>query len=360
MAKKANGFMIFNDTMRAISPLPPEEFKSLVVAMFQYFLGEEPTPLIGVATYFWPIVTEQIDRAKASYKRRCKANAANAKKRKMMAEAAAEAATGTASGAATDTATTQKDVVFSDTTNEHLNECDTNCIQNSANASQSDRTHDQSSQTDTNICESAVNVNGNENGIEIQNGIQNEIQNEIEIEDRIQDRDQDRDQDRNVTENADADGSASAAGGTGSDAVTVTVTDTDTVTVSAEKNNENTENGDTAENRPQAYRPTFDEVRRYCAEYAMLVDPGKFFRTQEERGWRTPNGSPLTSWQRLIDSWQSTAELSHTVERKRLKAQAEAKAEAEVTAADASERKASYDIDEFYRAAIERAYDMNE
>ena len=82
MAKKANGFMIFNDTMRAISPLPPEEFKSLVLAMFQYFLGEEPTPLIGAATYFWPIVTQQIDRLKTSYKRRCKANAANAKKRK--------------------------------------------------------------------------------------------------------------------------------------------------------------------------------------------------------------------------------------------------------------------------------------
>ena len=82
MAKKANGFMIFNDTMRAISPLPPEEFKSLVLAMFQYFLGEEPTPLIGAATYFWPIVTQQIDRLKTSYKRRCKANAAHAKKRK--------------------------------------------------------------------------------------------------------------------------------------------------------------------------------------------------------------------------------------------------------------------------------------
>lgn len=360
MAKKANGFMIFNDTMRAISPLPPEEFKSLVLAMFQYFLGEEPTPLIGAATYFWPIVTQQIDRLKTSYKRRCKANAANAKKRKKKTDTEDGAAADTTA----DTATTQKDVVFSDTASEHLNESDTNCIQNSANASQSDRTIDQSSQTETNICESAVNVNvnGNENGI--QNGIQ--IENEIEIQDQIQD--QIQVQVQNENENGDVtavcpdggDGMRDAVGDADRDVDRDVDMEMDVDVDSGEKNNENTENGDTAENRPQAYRPTFDEVRRYCAEYAMLVDPDKFFRTQEERGWRTPDGAPLTSWQRLIDSWQSTSELNRTVERKRLKAQAEAKAEAEVTAADAPERNASYDIDEFYRAAIERAYDMND
>ena len=52
------------------------------------------------------------------------------------------------------------------------------------------------------------------------------------------------------------------------------------------------ENGETAETAAPQYIPTLSEVRRYCAEYAVLVDPDIAYKKLCERNW-TCGGKPI-------------------------------------------------------------------
>ncbi|MBQ7300137.1 MAG: hypothetical protein IJW77_09875 [Clostridia bacterium] len=94
-------------------------------------------------------------------------------------------------------------------------------------------------------------------------------------------------------------------------------------------------------------KPTEDEVRRYCAQYALLVDPDRFYRYYEERDWMA-NGEPIQSWRAMADHWQKLGEQQRT-----------AKAASVNTPPPSDETSsASCDLDAFIRASMDTPFDQ--
>ncbi len=52
--------------------------------------------------------------------------------------------------------------------------------------------------------------------------------------------------------------------------------------------------------------PPIDEVRKYCLDNALTVDPGRFVDYYEARGWMLSNNAPMKSWKAEIRNWQRT------------------------------------------------------
>jgi hypothetical protein len=50
--------------------------------------------------------------------------------------------------------------------------------------------------------------------------------------------------------------------------------------------------------------PTLDEVRRYCAERASVVDPERFHTCNQATGWMARN-TPIVDWKALLRSWET-------------------------------------------------------
>ena len=52
--------------------------------------------------------------------------------------------------------------------------------------------------------------------------------------------------------------------------------------------------------------PLIDEVRKYCLENALTVDPERFIDYYETRGWMLSNNVRMKSWKAAIRNWQRT------------------------------------------------------
>lgn len=49
--------------------------------------------------------------------------------------------------------------------------------------------------------------------------------------------------------------------------------------------------------------PSREDVRRFCCERKLRVDPDRFFDENERRGWVTKNGKPVDDWRRYVLTW---------------------------------------------------------
>ena len=50
-------------------------------------------------------------------------------------------------------------------------------------------------------------------------------------------------------------------------------------------------------------RPTLAEVRAFCSEQRLRIDPDRFFDVNESRGWVTKTGKPVDDWKGLAVKW---------------------------------------------------------
>ncbi len=53
--------------------------------------------------------------------------------------------------------------------------------------------------------------------------------------------------------------------------------------------------------------PSLDDIKNYCKEYNLVVDPEVFFNFYESKGWLIGN-TPMWSYRAALRSWQKTAE----------------------------------------------------
>ena len=52
-----------------------------------------------------------------------------------------------------------------------------------------------------------------------------------------------------------------------------------------------------------ADRPSLTEVRTFCSERGLRIDPDYFFDCNERRGWVTKTGRPVDDWKGLALTW---------------------------------------------------------
>lgn len=52
-----------------------------------------------------------------------------------------------------------------------------------------------------------------------------------------------------------------------------------------------------------AAHPTLAEVRAFCSEHRLRIDPDRFFDVNESRGWVTNTGKPVDDWKGLAMKW---------------------------------------------------------
>lgn len=52
-----------------------------------------------------------------------------------------------------------------------------------------------------------------------------------------------------------------------------------------------------------AAHPTLAEVRAFCSEQRLRIDPDRFFDVNESRGWVTNTGKPVDDWKGLAMKW---------------------------------------------------------
>ena len=50
-------------------------------------------------------------------------------------------------------------------------------------------------------------------------------------------------------------------------------------------------------------RPSLEDVRRFCREKRLRLDPDRFFDVNEARGWVTKDGEPVRDWRRYALAW---------------------------------------------------------
>lgn len=86
-------------------------------------------------------------------------------------------------------------------------------------------------------------------------------------------------------------------------------------------------------------KPTVEEIRQYCLERNNGIDPETFYHHYESNGWRIGK-TPMKSWKSAIITW----------ERKR---QEELERKKDVDSPSDHTPK-SYDLDEFFEAAVKR------
>lgn len=66
------------------------------------------------------------------------------------------------------------------------------------------------------------------------------------------------------------------------------------------------ESRDTADKPPRAPRftpPTVDEVRAFCAEKGINIDPERFVDYYTQQGWRLSNGNHMKDWEAAVRNW---------------------------------------------------------
>ena len=416
---KPRGLVLYTTTMESLRLLSPQKFKEIIMAAYEYQkTGIKPTSLTGRSEVIWPLFQQQIDNSLSSYRHRCEVNAANARKRQKKSPSPAPDHDTETTEDPADDPSAPCDAVFSEDDGEQLDDIDIMCdiaIEEQENDyrrtygivavgdeytpevwmeddadpydedhywdgeeiffdddedvddeededeeddendadERFDADHNDSVRFAANRCESMPNINININ--------QNQNQN-LNLNQNLN---QSRNQNQNKS-TPDGVTSERAVGVNGLPGVAVKAEVMAEAGAKAETQRENLissgENGETAETAAPQYIPTLSEVRRYCAEYAVLVDPDIAYKKLCERNW-TCDGKPIVSWRALLDSWHQHAAASRTEKNKRLQKEASYAEAPPSSAADydhnssgQTEQQSSYDIEEFYQAAIMRSY----
>ena len=68
-------------------------------------------------------------------------------------------------------------------------------------------------------------------------------------------------------------------------------------------NNTNNNTTTTTRKKPKFVPPTVEEVKQYCTEKSMKVDPDYFFSFYDEGGWKDAGGKPVRSWKQKLITW---------------------------------------------------------
>ncbi len=421
---KPRGLVLYATTMESLRLLSPQKFKEIIMAAYEYQkTGIKPTSLTGRSEVIWPLFQQQIDNSLSSYLHRCEVNAANARKRKKKSPSPAPDHDTETTEDPADDPSAPCDAVFSEDDGEQLDDIDIMCdiaIEEQENdyrrtygivavgdeytpevwmeddADPYDEDHywdgdeiffdndeddededDEDEEDDdderfdanrndsvrfaANRCESMPNININKNINQNQNINLNQNQSQ--------------NQSQNQNQNKSTPDGVTSERAAGADGLSVTAIEAEALAeamalaeaeAGAKAKRENLissgENGETAETAAPQYIPTLSEVRHYCAEYAVLVDPDIAYKKLCERNW-TCDGKPIVSWRALLDSWHQHAAASRTEKNKRLQKEA-SYTEAPPSSATEygygssaqTEQQSSYDIEEFYQAAIMRSY----
>ena len=94
--------------------------------------------------------------------------------------------------------------------------------------------------------------------------------------------------------------------------------------------------------------PSLEEVNLYCSERGSIADAEKFYDHYSAIGWRI-GGSPIVDWKAAFRKWEKT-------EREQYKSNHQSTAYPSSEHAQ-SEKKGSYDTDDFFEAALRRSYE---
>lgn len=79
-----------------------------------------------------------------------------------------------------------------------------------------------------------------------------------------------------------------------------------------------------------------EEVRQYCEERKNGIDPEVFYHHYESNGWKVGK-TPMKSWKSAMVTWEKNRE-----------------GQKKGTSDDADKTPKSYDLDEFFEAALKR------
>jgi hypothetical protein len=52
-------------------------------------------------------------------------------------------------------------------------------------------------------------------------------------------------------------------------------------------------------------KPTLEQVREYCKEARLSIDPDYFYHSYESSGWIKANGQPVKNWKSTLQTWES-------------------------------------------------------
>ncbi len=356
------GLMLYNEYMEGLQKLPAEDFKNLFVNLHLYNQGKEIGELTPMAELFWPIYAAKVDQMRESYERRCQKNRENARRRKSRGQTPPEQEP---LGEA-EYSDAQETAYFSDTSTEHMN-CNAadsapkTAEQNRTNAdehqplSMGERTEANGyrmeangKRMEANRCQHNITETETETVTKTETETETETKTETETE--------------TITEAV-----------TETKTKTVSVTQAQAQAVSDVEQSRSCDgigggidcgigigcggSGIEESNKKDFRKPTREEVRRYCGQYALLVDADRFYQYYEERGW-CANGEPIQSWRAMADHWQKLGEDQRAAKQASREDPRAARQTFRDDAPFSSEPKANYDLDAFVRASMERPFDF--
>ncbi len=77
-------------------------------------------------------------------------------------------------------------------------------------------------------------------------------------------------------------------------------------------------------------RPTIFEIRTFCEDNKLIIDPDYFFDAMTSSGWLLSNGNPCECWQAVLKNWNRN-QISWTKDGKTTKSGAKFKTKAEIS-----------------------------
>ncbi|MBQ7300750.1 MAG: hypothetical protein IJW77_13020 [Clostridia bacterium] len=330
------GLFLYNEYLEIFEKLPSDDMKNLVINAMHYNRGEDVTDLTPIAELIWPVIASKIDHMRASYERRCQANREKAEKHKQKMQDEQE--TQVHRKSAKHGTEARGDVYFSEQKEEHMN-CEASDDGESAQAkSEHTGTDDNACQTTSNDSkQSQMRSNAAHHAVTITK-TETETKTKTETETKAE----------TITETetqTKAKAQAKAQAKVQAKAETETEARLYPASDGGRDGDCGGDGGMGGVKKSNFLKPTVDEVRAYCRQYALLVDADRFYRYYEERGWQV-RGEPIKSWRAMADHWQKLGEQ-----------QRNGKPGSTAQPQDASGTGTSYDLDAFVQAAMERDFD---
>ena len=367
------GVILLDKHRQLYEMMSSEDVKSLIVASLRYNEGME----VGELTYGAKIASvfmfEQIDHFNESYDRRCKSNAEIARRREAQRMTAVDEADAYAAilteeaEQPTETEPVEKPAPKRKTA---VRKPKIQNIQNTTEHEQSTNEHEDTTnehQPITNANHSNSNPNSNLNSNSDSNSF-SLSSSSIHIQD-----------DASVTENADSFCDRDTDGAAHMEEYNCSCVSADDprmddgndeTEIEKEKKNEELKNEDQkvepgaavcastgfeAVTVPKVGEiPTLEQVREHCRLYAPNVNADDFYHYYSSRDWKVA-GTPVMSWRGIVRSWQQRGELCAANTAQTAKAEVPQKDAA--VSPPSGESNASYDVDTFIQAAMQRSFE---
>ena len=99
----------------------------------------------------------------------------------------------------------------------------------------------------------------------------------------------------------------------------------------------------TRKKKPKFVPPALEEVVEYCKERGSKMDPEKFHNHYTANGWMVGNKNPMKDWKAAVRNWEKNDGVFAR----------NAKERGNGVSADSN---SSFDVDEFFDAALRRSY----